>query len=99
MTLLVSHPLMDVHRKKLLSREETEKIISLAEVHAAAKGWTVKRHDNYATTDIPVVSDRNTLWRFRARSTERRNVLVSKSFQQMLGRRLYLSCMWPCSCV
>jgi hypothetical protein len=45
------------HRKKLLSDEETIKIVALAEEHAGLHGWTVKRHDNYATTDIPVASD------------------------------------------
>jgi len=55
-TVFIYHPFMVVRRLRVISKEQTAKIIELAEAHANVSGWTTKRHDHYATTDIPVSS-------------------------------------------
>eukprot|EP00039_Didymoeca_costata_P013451 m.204670 g.204670 ORF g.204670 m.204670 type:complete len:556 (+) comp15777_c0_seq3:124-1791(+) len=57
-TVYIEHALMTVNHVQLILESEGKQIIQLAEQHAKAHGWTTKRHDSYATTDIPVASTR-----------------------------------------
>lgn len=43
-----------VHVFHLLSERDASTLVALAEDHAAAHGWSTKRHRNYPTTDIEV---------------------------------------------
>ena len=49
-------PLWAVHLFHLLTIEEASALVQLAETHAAAHGWSTRRHAHHPTTDISVES-------------------------------------------
>ena len=51
-------PIWGVHLFKLLDAATCQKLIDLAEAHAAAHGWATGRHKHFPTTDIAVTAQK-----------------------------------------
>ena len=68
----------------IFTADECQSIIDEAEQKATEMGWTLNRHGNYPTTDLPIVELPNTLDFLRVALVERIYPLLRRQFGQFL---------------